>query len=587
MAGFDLADLMRDVSRLDTGREQITYIPIEEIDPDPDNFYSLDGVNELAGSIEMLGLQQPILVRPSKGGRFIVISGHRRLAAILMIRDGGSKQFADGVPCIVDRSEASAALQELKLIMANSDTRKMSSADQNKQAERIEDLLRQLVDEGYEFPGRLRDWVSKLSGMSRTKLARMKVIREKLDKPLLREYYNKGLMNEAVAYELAQRPVEMQRRICDAYIVKSKDLRYMQASFVTDYVKLTADLEKRKCPVKTGCRCTNQERILDKVFDATYGYKPCKHGQCCADCSEYLRCRDRCLLMDEKAKAERARQREATKEQKAVEKAQRDAAVYTIEHVWARFGQALHLAGITDKQLRKQLKTGQGSYNEYETYVDKEKTEALLDFSCTEIKSNDTLPFYYGFRAEEYRRLCAIADALHVSLDYLFLRDDVPDRRELAAPETAKQEVSVRFLGWLTCTAPSGVKCWAKFMGEETEDFTMMATYDADAGAWYCGDSLSKFSVIDQKCIGWWPLPDDNALDLPADLTPQPVSETDTPAIWHTSIPEKDGAYWCKIQCGKETKMQPARWYGDAWHFYSIDATIETPVLAWWPLPTE
>jgi DNA-binding GntR family transcriptional regulator len=145
---FDLSEVLKDVSTQDTGRQQIQYIDLGLIDPDPDNFYSLEGLEELAGSIEMLGLQQPLLVRPAKGGRYTVISGHRRRAALLLIRDGGSQQFADGVPCIVDRSEASAALQELKLIMANSDTRKMSSADQNTQAERIEDLLRQLVDEG-------------------------------------------------------------------------------------------------------------------------------------------------------------------------------------------------------------------------------------------------------------------------------------------------------------------------------------------------------------------------------------------------------------------------------------------------------
>ena len=432
MAEFDLAKLMKDVSKMDTGKQQIRYIPLDLIDPDPDNFYSLDGLEELAGSIEMLGLQQPILVRPVQNGRYVVISGHRRREALRLIAEGGSQQFADGVPCIVDAGEASKALQELKLIMANADTRKMSSADQNKQAERIEDLLRQLVDEGYVFPGRLRDWVSKLSGMSRTKLARLKVIREKLAPELLKDY-SKGALNEAVAYELAQRPVEMQRRICDAYLAHHNELRYMQANFIIEYADKVSSLEKRKCPIQRGCRCTNQERILDKVFDGSCSYKPCRYDdRCCADCSDYLRCRSRCPLLDERAKEERARQREASKDQRAAEKAKSDAAVYAIEHVWARFGQALHLAGITDAQLRKKLKTCQGCYNEYDTYVNKAKAEALLDFKCTEINSNDPLPFFYGFRAEEYRRLCAIADTLHVSLDYLFLRDDVPNRRELS-----------------------------------------------------------------------------------------------------------------------------------------------------------
>lgn len=506
MAEFDLAKLMHGVSKTDTGKQQIRYIPLELIDPDPNNFYSLDGLEELAGSIEMLGLQQPILVRPVQNGRYVVISGHRRREALRLIAEGGSKQFADGVPCVVDAGKASEALQELKLIMANANTRKMSSADQNKQAERIEDLLRQLVDEGYEFPGRLRDWVSKLSGMSRTKLARMKVIREKLDGSLLREY-KKGKMNESVAYELAQRPAEMQRRICDAYMVHNKELSWMQASFVAEYVKLSNSLETRKCPVKAGCRCTNQERILDKAFDETYSYKPCKYDHCCNDCSEYLRCRSRCPLLDEKAKAERARQREATKDQKAAEKAKSDAAVSAIQQVWRRFGQALQREGVTDAQLRKQLKTGQGSYNEYETYVEKEKAESLLDGSCTEIKPNEPMPFHYGFKADDYRKLCTIADALHVSLDYLFLRDDVPDRREFSVSES--DTTPAPEIGWRTGKPPAEGRylCNVK-IGKG--GFREMACVLRD-GKWYAGFDANL--PIYGPVLTWFPLPPEYKID--------------------------------------------------------------------------
>lgn len=495
MAEFDLSKLMKDVSKMDTGRQQIRYIPLGLIDPDPDNFYSLDGLEELAGSIEMLGLQQPILVRPVQDGRYVVISGHRRREALRLIVEGGSKQFADGVPCIVDAGEASKALQELKLIMANADTRKMSSADQNKQAERIEDLLRQLVDEGYVFPGRLRDWVSKLSGMSRTKLARLKVIREKLAPELLKDY-SKGTLNEAVAYELAQRPVGMQRRICEAYLAHHNELRYVQARFITEYADKVSSLEKRKCPIQNGCCCINQERILDKVFDGSYSYKTCGYSdRCCADCGDYLRCRSRCPLLDEKAKEERARQREASKDQKAAEKAKSDAAVYAIEHVWARFGKALQRAGITDEQLRKELKPKESYYNEYETYMEKKRVKRLLDFTCTDIKPNDAMPFHYGFKAEDYRRLCNIADALHVSLDYLFLRDDVPDRRQVSETDTTT--------GWRYGT-PSGDGRYFCSVQIGKGRYREMCCILRD-GKWYA--DFDHNLRIQGQVLGWAPLP--------------------------------------------------------------------------------
>mgnify|MGYP000808217462 CR=1 FL=1 len=79
---FDLADVLKGVPNLGTSKKQLEYIKRELIDPDPNNFYSLTGIEELAANIQLCGLQQPILVRPIDGGRYMVVSGHRRRAAI-------------------------------------------------------------------------------------------------------------------------------------------------------------------------------------------------------------------------------------------------------------------------------------------------------------------------------------------------------------------------------------------------------------------------------------------------------------------------------------------------------------------------
>ena len=88
---FDITSVLQGVSGTDTGMDQIEYIEIDKLDPDPNNFYLLDGLNELAANIELIGLQQPLRVRPSEAkGRYIIVSGHRRKAACMMIRDSGS-----------------------------------------------------------------------------------------------------------------------------------------------------------------------------------------------------------------------------------------------------------------------------------------------------------------------------------------------------------------------------------------------------------------------------------------------------------------------------------------------------------------
>ena len=140
--GFDLASMLQDVSNLDTSREQIEYIDIALIDQDPHNFYMLSKVDELAANIELLGLQQPIRVRdnPDQPGRVIIVSGHRRRAALQLLVDEGKERFRE-VPCIREKEAGSAALQELRLIYANADTRTMTSAELSKQVERVEALL--------------------------------------------------------------------------------------------------------------------------------------------------------------------------------------------------------------------------------------------------------------------------------------------------------------------------------------------------------------------------------------------------------------------------------------------------------------
>lgn len=215
---FDITSVLKTaVSESDTGAgQQINYLPVDRIDPDPDNFYSLAGINELADNIAMVGLQQPLLVRTgAEDGRYTIISGHRRFAAIRLLQDGEDERerrmFDHGVPCIIQEenpfrfkdSETAKALQELRLIYANASTRVLSAAEISKQAERIEALLLTLKDQGYAFPGRIRNHVAQICQVSNSKIARLHAIRENLQPELL-ERFDRGELNESVAYRISQ-----------------------------------------------------------------------------------------------------------------------------------------------------------------------------------------------------------------------------------------------------------------------------------------------------------------------------------------------------------------------------------------------
>lgn len=673
MAEFDLAALMKDVSVSDTGKDRLQYVPFGNIKPDPNNGYSMTGLEELARSIEIVGLQQPIRVRrlmetgnadapgnDGDGGRqsavptgetYVILSGHRRHAAIGLLIERGSKQFDGGVPCVVDGGASSPAMQELKLLLANADNRKMTSADEAQQAERISDCIRKLEDEGYAFPGRHRDWVSKLSGMSRTKLARLDAIRNKLSSTLYRDYYSKGKMNEAVAYEFSKQSPETQQKIIDCFTSNGKKVEYIYSSDVEHYVDLANKFAALKCPVKKGEKCLNQSRLLDKCFDGGYTYKPCRHGNntCCAKCDQYLHCKFRCPLMDEKAKAERSKQREASREQKAAEKAAKDAAIVNIERVWARFGMALNAAGLTEKQLRAQLKKKEESYNEFHTYLSTDKVAALLDYSCTETSQNDPLPFYHGFRVDDYRKLCAIADALGCSLDYLFLRSDEPKATQpVSDPDTAPEAATPT--DWAVLT-PFSARWHAGTKGLPV-DRPILTWALTNAGEVYrtaiwtgerfvdtknkqkelTGFSFTRWIEIPEdgssfvSSVGWVSVEDDlppagksvlvvdsdHIIDvdwiskynnawccdgathwmdlppLPGEAAPVKVSDPDTAPGWKTGEPPRDGRYLCLVDMGlMALSEQRCEWRDGQWYAYGNPVDGVFAVKCWYPLPPE
>lgn len=139
---FDLASVLREVPDPGTGREQIEYIPLSSLDSDANNFYQLTGVEELAANIQLCGLQQPIRVRrnPEDPARYTIVSGHRRRAAVELLVGEDPDKWKE-VPCIVETDEVSPALQQLRLIYANANTRVLLPAEVSEQAVQVEKLL--------------------------------------------------------------------------------------------------------------------------------------------------------------------------------------------------------------------------------------------------------------------------------------------------------------------------------------------------------------------------------------------------------------------------------------------------------------
>lgn len=484
--GFSLADMLKDVSNLDTGAnaaapQQIELISLDSIDQDPNNFYGLDGIDQLAASIELLGLQQPILVRPS-GGRYVVISGHRRRAAALLIRDGGSKQFDAGIPCIVDRSEASEALRELQLIYANSDTRVLTSAELNKQAERVEMLLYELKEQGVEFPGRMRDHVAEACKLSKTKLARLKVIRDKLD-PCFKADYEKGNLSESAAYALAQRPTDAQRIIKKYEASGCNGSKYLSEYSIKSIADWYKNITATPC-TKDKLPCSHINDMLKQSCGQNYG--PCKSYICCDKCYKLESCKTACPKLADKVKELKA-DKKAAKQQANIAQAKKDEPhIDFISRVWQRFGSARESAGLSIKQIQKKMQV-----NWYGDLSDEDKIKAW-EHGTGKVSIGTKLPFGYGVSYYDSERIVQLADILGCSTDFLLGRDYKPD--------AAQQDAASAPLRWNPGTPPT--------VGNYLVYVVDGNCVDIDAFIYTDGRCRLKYNS-EGDIKGWLPMPED------------------------------------------------------------------------------
>ena len=332
-----------DVSKSDTNRETIEYIGLELIDDDPANFYRVDGLEELAANIELCGLQQPIRVRPTgEGGRYVIVSGHRRRAALALLAKEDPERWGKA-PCIVERDEASPELRELRLILANSSTRVLSPAEVSRQAQRVELLLYQLKEQGYEFPGRMRDQVAAACRVSAPKLARLKVIREHLI-PAYLEHFDRNELPEQTAYALARMEPALQERL--AAMLPAMPTGGRAEELLALAQNGTNWRPAFSCP--DGSSCKRGDAFLRHDVDCGYG-EMCKGKTCCLQCphakAKYYACDRACS----KAKAARKEQRdeEAAREAKRLEEVKRKDD-QELQARAARLAAAADASGLTD-----------------------------------------------------------------------------------------------------------------------------------------------------------------------------------------------------------------------------------------------
>lgn len=255
---FDLAALMGDVSNLDTPEIVTQQIPLVQIETNDRNFYEVEDVTELAESIELIGLKQPLVVLEVDDSHYRLIAGHRRYKAL-------TELGRESAPCVVQRN-LTETQEQLALILTNSTARELSYCEKFEQAQRLKELFIKRREEGAELPGRIRDMVAEAMQESASNIARM----EAIDKHLVGDWkraLKKSQISASTAYELSKLDKPAQKKLKEAlpdYTAPTAKLIKAAGEIVQDY-----PFAPLVCPELSNSPCTRYKERAAMVATGT------------------------------------------------------------------------------------------------------------------------------------------------------------------------------------------------------------------------------------------------------------------------------------------------------------------------------
>ena len=294
------AGLLNEASKnLAKNNMEITYIPRDEIYKNPKNEYSISDIENLADLIYVMGLREPLGIKP-EGSGYKLIEGERRLTAIdKLITDG---KWEGDIPCIIREKELKVNVdvlsdeekEILEIAGTNAGQRKYSEADYLFEVEKLEPIYKKLKASGigeftYESDTGEKITQSLTGKKSRELLAeRLNVSPAQVGKiskvanngtEELKEAVKEGTANIAVAAEIASMEKEDQKRLIEQHqkengkgIINKKDVeafkngKSLESNTYTyilddkEFMKLTKKIRKS---LRSEPKTMGQEEYMD------------------------------------------------------------------------------------------------------------------------------------------------------------------------------------------------------------------------------------------------------------------------------------------------------------------------------------
>lgn len=155
--------------------DSIQMIDIDELQESTNNFFALNRIEEFAETIlGQGGVKDNLIVCPLGTGKYEIISGHRRKAAVQYLLDNG-ENISRYLPCLVqDYTDDDSKI--LDIVLMNVSARQISDAELWKSYEILERILRDKKSAGEKF-GRTRDTLAECLGVSASQVGKMQNVK--------------------------------------------------------------------------------------------------------------------------------------------------------------------------------------------------------------------------------------------------------------------------------------------------------------------------------------------------------------------------------------------------------------------------
>lgn len=309
---------------------------IYDLIPSKGNFYSVEDVQDLKQSIELLGVLQPLLVtEEEENGKRRIIAGHRRRLAVMQLVDEGKDRFRR-VPILI-KPKKNAILDRLALIMANR-FREKTDWERMTEALETEKLVLELKD-SMNIPGRTRDLLAEIIETSPAQIGRYKAIYNNLIPELMAEFKANRIV-VSVIYEASGLPEDYQKQAAEIFreneVLTLADVKQLKKNYeasqqIPGQMDINQLQEQPKEPqtqesAADGETDVQQEETAAEQQPEYVDPQPESMTSLCYSCTHYEECHDKtatvtnCNAYENRREAQKTDEERYNEEQAAIDR---------------------------------------------------------------------------------------------------------------------------------------------------------------------------------------------------------------------------------------------------------------------------